>query len=338
MYGPTSYLSFEITINTQDSKLNGDAMILFDEIKLKNGKELIRISRANVLSSITTNYRSTAAELNTVGVAAGYDQAIADGDTLRVCIPLDKVCPFFSNDQNLIPSYAIAGAQLQLTLASNAAAMTNAANAGATYSIANTYIMADLFDLIDAARGFMNTKASGPNGLIYTYPSFTHRSYAMDGTSLNVDVGESKGHVLYALSKLRLAADIDDKKNSMNSTAFAENTSWRYNLGGEYYPDQPITNNVEAYMMALQTFNKLRDKNGCSVTPAAFSATKAIMATSFERAHMQDLSGVTLATGGRRLNLEVAVPAAVAGTVLDTWVCFVSVVQAYADGKIIVAN
>lgn len=353
IYGPTSYLVFEaqaqITGGDATTKygfgvLQGSAMNFFESMVLKNGEEIERIDDLNVASYYLDQYTKDNEFLyHSSGTATGYRSSTDVNITTptRFCIPMSRLGGFFSNHNQLIPSFAIAGSRLQLKLASPATALkeTGTAATTVTYTISNAAIMCDTFDLVDEARTFLTKKASTERGLIFTYPSWSHQATSVNAiTRISSNVGIPVAHVLYAFSVIRTQAiTTDQRANSFHGKALTSTTKWRYRLGSIMYPDQQVDNIEESYMMAQHTFDRVRDTDTPnSVRLADFTSAGLIpiLAQSFERSHLAKLSGLPLNSGGRSLYLEWSDTANSDNLQIDTYTCYVKVCAAFSDNRV----
>lgn len=351
VYGPTSYLVFEVKADvvTGDATAlgfgvnSGSAMNFFESMQLFNGEELERIDDLNLLSYQMDQWTKDNEHLyHGAGSVEGY-RSTTDVDvttSTRFCIPLSRIGGFFSNTDQLIPPTTMAGARLTLKLASGLTSLIGTGGTPTatvvTYTITNPAIMVDTFDLNDSTRAFLNKKASSKEGLIYTYPTWSHqKTNANSTTSVSSNVGIPVGHVLYAFTLARTQTRITDgTADSFKADAFTATTKWRYRLGSIMYPDQKVESSEETFMLAQNTFDRLKDhQRPNSVRFGDMAGGNAIMAMSFERSHLAKLSGLPLNQGGRSLYLEWSDSANTANLDLDTYMCYVKVVQTKSSGQ-----
>jgi hypothetical protein len=193
IFGPTSYLTFELKVTTSDANFGaGSAMNIVNEVQLKNGKLIEKVENKNVIAGIVDRYSLSSNTLDTSASIEGYEYGagsnITAGDTHQFVIPLSKLCGFFSNTSNIIPSWAIAGADFSIVLEAANVALQSA-DGLASYTVSNPAIMIDTFSLVGSAASWLTSKGASSGGLVYTYPTWTHQQLDAPGTNLSKNVG-----------------------------------------------------------------------------------------------------------------------------------------------------
>jgi hypothetical protein len=352
VHGSTSYLTFSVQslddatgASATFGGLNGTALNLFNNATLKNGEVIDREEAINVRSVATLGYEKSAHFHNTQGQlmgASGHDALTQDfKNATEVCIPLGHVMGFFNTDQ-LIPSQIVAGSRLTIKLEDAFRAFMFATTPAGTagYVISNPSIMLDSYSLTTSARVFLEKRASGADGLPYTWKAWEHVSVAVPAgiTRVSANVGRPVSDALSAVCKIR--NDAGDSKTESTTDSFASQgwdntTSTRFKLGAMTFPDQRVESSAEQYQLALKTFKKMRgDDNMPHNSYRAFVDSQAIVSMGFERHYAMNLAGLRLNTGGRTLTLDWQVETNVANVQIDCFMGYVRVASGFADGSV----
>ena len=341
IYGPSSYITGVLNIQTADSTfVNGagtSIMNIIEEVTLRQGKVIDRCNAKNKHAHLMNIYENSQESLDTIGKASLYNTETKSADgPFRFIIKLSDLSSVFNNAETLIPSWMLAGGSLKLRLASSVNALFSAG--ASTYTVDSLEMVLDSVTLMDSARGYLMDLAT--KGLDYTFTSIHHQATPATGASVSADVGRQVGQLTKVVSAIYDSADNVIGSSTMSPEAWAnadaKKHSYRYRLGGTYYPDQPISNGMEAYFAAQNAFNKLRDTNAPNgVTPVGFLANQAIMAENMERDTVNVMSGMSLLSAGRRLMLEFSTTAdPLATRYINTWIHCVRVAKVYSSGKL----
>lgn len=361
VYGPNCYLMMDIKTDivgrfgiATSSSTSGSAMNIFQSSLIKvNGKEIDRVDNLNLLSKYMMYYTTDSDMLHqSLGSVAGYSNGAGqDYSTSRkVIVPLRWVSGLFGNTEQLIPSGLINGATIDLGLESPAVAFTTPVVAPPvvpTYTVSNATIVLDMYELNDSASLFLKQEASKNVGLVFTYKSFSHqRTNANNITSLSANVGKPFSHVLHAFTVVREAGNIasavaDSFKSHNYSDVPASNfPSWRYLFGSMSFPECKVDCLEESYIIAQQTYNKLKDYNSPnSVSVAEYKTDVGILSQSFEKmGFLLEQSGMKLNVGGRSLYLDWTSTGNTRSLVLDTFMSYVKAISVFSDGRIVVVD
>lgn len=343
-----SYLTFKVQaldgvtpVAGTFGELGASAVNLINSIVLQNGEELERVDQVNTLAYIKQMYETDFHESASVGQLMGktFDAYVPDLEAgVQVIIPLSKLLGFFNTDR-LIPSQVLAGARMTIRLedADRAIQFSSAPTSGG-YSITDPSIMLDSFNLTDSAQLFLQKKAGGDKGLVYSFKTYTHTNVSIgSGTSrTSSTIGKPVSDVLDSYVKVREQAVVSTD-DSFASLAWDESTKFRFKMGSLQFPDQKIENKAEAYAMTLYATDKFRDKKQpLAVSYDDFGSSQAVIAMTFERHHALKLAGLPINTGGRSLVIDWQVDAQPDNIQLDAFVSHLQVVSGYADGSIVV--
>lgn len=349
VYGPTSYLVLEVEATTTggstaaELEYYGDSVSnLFSSVLLRKEKDIERVEHLNLLNNHLIPHTNSYDHLyHGGGTVQGFNKDTAIdllNNKTELIIPLSSLGGFWNNEEQLIPSYIISSAVLQVTLETAKLALkTDAADANITYTVTNPVLHLDSFDLIDPARLFLARKASTKQGIIYTYGSVFHRQVDNPGSSLSANVGRGVAHLLWSMAVRRQKSVINDEtKASFRSLPMTSTNKYRYKLGSVHIPDRMVQGIPQAYMMSQHTFDKIRDRaNSSAVDVGAYSHASrahATMTASYERSHLSKLSGVSV-SNARALYLDWE-GTTVADAVIDVFSAFVRVAAGYSDNRI----
>jgi hypothetical protein len=298
----------------------GSACNLINEVRIlsKNGTEVLRTQNANVLSKIMIDYKySTDAEgvLNMAGRGIAAEPAL--NGTQRYVIPLKLFSSLFEPTVKgmKIPAGLASGMRIELTLESAGRALVRNAAGGTayTYSMTNPVIYFMKHDLNDPAQSQLMAN-SAETGLEYTYNQYFNTPLTTTSLSINEAIKKSvarANRVFVGIFETANASDETADSFAMRLSGDLVDYQWR--VGTSYYPNQVVTDEIEAWYMSQDTFDKIRDiKHSSSAVSLADYQTggKFLLGTALESDSALNLSGVSLSNSNTlelRLNLQNAV-------------------------------
>jgi hypothetical protein len=176
------------------------------------------------------------------------------------------------NQQQLAPSFLVAGSRFELRLNSLTRAFTKVTpnatinNASIKYSITNASVVLQQIQLTDSiVRALSNISAS--SGLEYPFTSIAVNSLTTDSESATIQVSRS-------LSRANCVIVVRRRVDQLDSTTVAPNyqsqcpsdlgiLEYSVQLGGQTIPLSPITSQGEAFWHALVTFGATYDRGAC---------------------------------------------------------------------------
>ena len=326
VYAPNCYLSFKLKVNAGTAGFGAhSALSLFQtaEIKAHSGNEIDRVEQVNVHSLQSIKYGESFSYTQTgvgglIGFSDGWDNVVTTNDTV-VCIPMKFLLPCFSYP-GLLPSQGfLAGSVIRLELAP--ATIGLVLNGSTEYTISDPRIMMDELILTDAfsKRLQLMSARSGP-GLSITWNSWYHQQQISNASArVEVQMANSVSRATRAWCMIRNTANQVGGQDSISALSAAGSiTEYQFKLGNLRFPDQVSTDNSEHFANALiawQQFDKSVQPGvslfGYTTNPAdladgpRFNSGNRIVASSFERNHILQLSGIGV-NGNRllRVNLE----------------------------------
>ena len=226
--GKASWIEFDIFVEGDATlPLNG-GMSVFREtvVRARSGQELDRYQFANIHNSDQMPVECTFGTQQTVATAMRGDTAIADCQSISVCVPLAWVNPFFSSSR-LIPTQSIGTIRLEMLFAPAVEAMIGA---GVNYQVRNLNVVVDTFSLSDAALRSLQMIAS-QSGLAYEFTSVHTTVNTSNGTSGNFVSLKSASRALGATLHICETARLTDAaSNSLLNEPFEVKQS-QWSLG-----------------------------------------------------------------------------------------------------------
>ena len=294
-------------------------------------------------------YAPKISEYGTDGVSVITELPVLSGNdletTTNVCIPMSRLAGFFNNAQQLIPGQLLNGARLQITLAQGATAFTsfsdNKTMSGVadtiSYTVSNPTLHLDLFNLNDTARNHLNKKLVSKSGLVYSFTSYTHMGATVTTSgTYQTQIGQALSHCLSAFSCVRVKANITDSRVDSFATESitGDATRFRMLLGQVSYPEQKTDTAVDAYFLSKKMWDGALVTRGKSsgVSLEEFKNGNATLALSFERSHLNTLSGQPLSSS-RVLMGEYTFTTAI-DRQIDTFCKHVRAVSCFNGGSI----
>lgn len=276
VYGPNSYLTFDIEGFAADGTLGFDAhdatalfsRVLFED---RSGVELERNDKLNSYCAQVLPWHFEAKYKETVQAMAGQFEAstqrhvagiptvpptyqkngqIADYDckasALTVCIPLRHFLGIFDRE-TLIPSMLLSGALLRMQLETPSVALqkldaTGVAVVATSYTIKNPRVVLDSMALMPVVQKNLLEQSQASGGLDFSYETCYYQG-ATPGTfsSFNLQINKAVSRVqkLYWSSHCQSTPSQTDKDNL--GTTQADVKSLDYRVGDLYLPSRVIT-------------------------------------------------------------------------------------------------
>jgi len=310
--GKQSYMTLKVQGVGAPSTF-GDSGVgnLFERVVLRarSGQELSRLDTANLCISMKQYQHYDEQYISTTGAAQGIGGAgLAVGVDTMFTIPMPVMCPFFEQER-LLPPQVCEGMRLEITLASAADALVGA---GADYLVSNPQFKFDTYSIADPfVRKISEIAAT--SGLVLSHKELFNVIVTQPAATanLNFDVKKACSSALrayvYSRDTTNLGAAAAD---SIQPIPF-DYTSIQANIGNVYFPNQKLTvdgsGSAESYMFTQMNLGKLWHAN--SVTPDQYANTKSSIVFSFDKSHVQGLSGSEINNSRSLLfNLQTAVP------------------------------
>ena len=315
-----SFLVFDVKVNanegdqvdydvnfgtTREGSGKGLVTNIFRNVKVthRSGTLLSRTERTNVWAKIKFNYQMSRDWTSTVGKAmecvADFSGTVAaPAPVQRYAVPLSMLDPFFSpQDGKMIPPQIASGIRVEIELEKKETALTLEAagtESVSGYQVQNIYFLTSEVTLVDSAVAAISREAS-QTGLEYTYTQVFTNPVTVPSSSSNVNVQVRKG-VAYALTAYGRQFDeallSTQTADSLAGLSYLEDQTQSWRLGSQQYPTLPIDSSIEAYMSAVQVFDKLKNTGvPCSVSPVEFKGSNSLIAVSLERDSALSLSG-----------------------------------------------
>ena len=351
VYGPNCYLSFTLRVtNTTGGPLTfgfgeAGALSLFQtaEIKSQTGNEMDRVEEVALYCAKTLRYTKSNDYFSTgVGTLIGYDNGAntsinigaGPGTTtdVRFCVPMAHILPLFSYP-GLLPSQGcIAGSVMRLTLASNQRGIF-ASGDGLTWVVNEIQLLTDELQLMDSFNKRLQILSAkrGP-GLSLTYETWYHAGSSATQGAVEVQIANSVSRATRCFALCRPFNDVNGTAAQVivaDSNASADAiTEYDIRLGSLRFPHQRCTVDTEQFANALVAFDTF-DKE-CAVAFDEWGGAKQLIATSFERHHILQLSGISV--NGHRL-LRVNLSKLVANHQVDVFMSYVKFLNVHLDSQ-----
>jgi hypothetical protein len=345
-----SYLSFKVKLTGTSTPTasfgSGSAMNVINEVRLtsRSGTELDRLQNANLWSKFDSLYQKPDGNLKTVGSIQGWgptlsasDPANLNGATFtRFVLPLYVLSPFFRPmKKQMIPPQLASGMQFQLVLEDFRTALLGITGTTTGYEIEGLYFNLDCTDLTDDCQKTLNYE-SASTGLEYSFERIFTSISQLPSAQLSVSSQVRKA-VSQACFATTLTVSQADRLNIAVDPLCAvpfNYTSFQYRIGALYFPNQEVidaSDGVEAYMMAQETYDKLKHPySEGSVALSSFKAKHGILAASFERDTSLNLSGLPL-NNSRTLELNATYAAVAEPLDVITFLQYCCVSRSYID-------
>jgi hypothetical protein len=307
----TCMLSFDIDVAVTGDTTGvtfgtGSAANIIQEIRIlsKNGCEVDRTQEANVLGKIRLDYLYSV-EGQKMLEMAGVGQTITVGTPTRMVIPLSLISGFFRPTiaGMKIPAGLMSGLRIEIITATPERALTRAdgTSTASTYTIVSPELLMMCHDLNDPTQAVL-MKESAETGLEYTFPAYFNTRVTSTQGTLNEQV---KKAVSQCTTVFSTTYDVDGGVDDVTSLQYdgfksidgTDLTSFQFRVGSNYYPQQTVTDEVEAWYVSESAFCKTRDleKYPSNVSLADYNTGgKYVVAHPLETDDRLNLSGIPL--------------------------------------------
>lgn len=255
------------------------ATAVIEEIRLisKNGTEIDRIQSANLLAKIQSDWTYDLEGHRNLQMALKNQSFPATGNAnavppLTAVIPLKTLSGFFrpTVKDMLIPAGLASGMRIEITLASSAARVlhrtTVGAGTGFGYTVTEPEMLLMLHNLNDPTQSILMSESAN-NGLEYTFPSYFSTKLTTGQLSINEQV---KKAVSQATRVFASVADVSGgggtdvtvaDNDGFRTLTSAELVDFQFRAGSSYYPQNPISDDLEAWYVATSSFGKTRSQD-----------------------------------------------------------------------------
>lgn len=276
LWGPNGYLRIALTKDAaKNFSSNGNVLSIFENARLthRSGEVLEYIQDVNILANIRRQYEvdnDDAEKLN------GFLKVANSKTACVYIVPLWLILGVFNVSTTYIPPGFLAGAKLELKLATTDIAMVDGA-----YSNVSMTINLESSQIYDPAlKQIMDQESDvDASGLQFNYSTWFGSNNATNATAINFDIQLAASITEKAIGVVRrndyLVADKD-------SFAFVPLVRSQYRLAESYMPQQALelgvgvapasTSGVEAYHHSLVAFDASpnqflghKSSGGCSV-------------------------------------------------------------------------
>ena len=384
VYGKNSYLVFDVSaIATGDvGKAFGfkhnTALSIFDRLLFEDrsgaelerndslnryaaqvcplhwSKEYIETGVANA-GQFNSGFVITPSDPNDVagnGSVANYalnTTATANAEApLTVVIPMRWISGVFNNE-TLIPSMLISGAQIRLRLASAAQALevlndSVAATELSSYRISNPRIVLDSLSLSPVVQKNLMEQSQAGGGLDYTYETVYYQP-GNPGTNgnfnLQINKAVSRCQKLYWSSRFTELADSVNVDNL--GTTICNISQLDYRLGDMFFPQRVISvdgavtkNGAEVYENTLQSIHRMKtnvdppsiaknDFLNSGVNNGSNNNGKCVHCQSFEMSSALEYSGLAI-NNSRTLEARINFNDDTNKSI-DAWICYLKLAK-----------
>lgn len=383
VYGKNSYLVFDVSaIATGDvGKAFGfkhnTALSIFDRLLFedRSGAELERNDSLNRYAAQVCPLHWSKEYIETgVANAGQFNSGVVDPNTpntivpngsvanyalntiatanaeapLTVVIPMRWISGVFNNE-TLIPSMLISGAQIRLRLASAAQALeiindSTEATELSSYRISNPRIVLDSLSLSPVVQKNLMEQSQAGGGLDYTYETVYYQP-GNPGTNgnfnLQINKAVSRCQKLYWSSRFTELADSVNVDNL--GTTICNISQLDYRLGDMFFPQRVISvdgavtkNGAEVYENTLQSIHRMKTnvdppsiaKNeflNSGVANASNNNGKCVHCQSFEMSSALEYSGLAI-NNSRTLEARINFNDNTNKSI-DAWICYLKLAK-----------
>lgn len=317
-------LSFDLAVEASVTPNAGDtydfgsssACNLINEIRIlsKNGTEILRTQNSNVLSKIMIDYKYSSDAEGVLNMAGrGLSGLAADNTTKRFVIPMKLIASMYEPTVRgmKIPAGLSSGMRIELTLESSSRAIvfTTAGGTGVDYRITNATLFMMKHDLNDPTQSAL-MRNSASTGLEYTFPSYFCSPLTTTSQSVNEQVKKAVARATRVFCAIYTTANQSlESVDSFQARPSSDLKNYQYRVGSTYFPNQIVSNDTEAWYLAEDTYDKIRDiKLASSAVNLADYQTggKFLVGTTLESESALNLSGVSLSNSNTlELRLEM---------------------------------
>ena len=241
-----------------------------------------------------------------------------EGETsFKFIVPMSSIADCF-NQQQLAPSFLVAGSRIEIRLNSLLQAFVKIApaepvgeapadpNAGVSYKITNVSCVLQQIQLTDSiVRALSNISAS--SGLEYPFTSIAvnHSNSANSSGSIQVSRALSRANAVIVIR--RETESIDTRNRAAYRQTFCPGNlsidEYSAQLGGQTIPLSPISTQEEAYWHAMVCFGSAYDSSACVPVSlqnfkgsASAKVSDAIYCVSLESSSTLNQSGAALSS------------------------------------------
>lgn len=339
VWGPSSYLKVPVKLAVAgggnfviDNGALGLNMIESVRLTHRSGEIIEFIDNYNLLGNVLLNWDTDSEEflklesmLNAGSTFAADVKTFtvpAEGEaTFNVIIPLWLLLGCFANKDQYIPPNFLAGAKLELKIAS-AAVIFKTVPAGGTMEISPQVVLdsAKVYDSV-AAQLLDQQADVERSGLQFTYSTWFNNSTTASTEQVNVDVQQSASITEKVIAVFRDSANVTDPagKDTFLCAPIATNYQWR--LGSTYYPQARVglvDGQGEAYQQSLiawdsspNQYHGFKSDGNCSVDLRRFSAAANFVAPHYATTLEKSAVGLTLTgeptNNSRSLNFSASI-------------------------------
>lgn len=303
-----SYLVFDLTLNLSSVATTantfqfgiGSAFNIFNDVVVtsRSGTEISRIHKLNLYRSKVDHYTKSENWFNTVGKVCGYDSTdpvvfnVADTktaatETVRFCLPLSMVSPFFNlKDNASLPPYITSGLRIELSLSNSLTAFIRTGTGGTpSFTVSSPAVMLDMFKMRDSLEKVQTARAnsSGLQLLWDEVDSFS--SVLTSGSSNTIEIRKSASRAKNAFGVSRLVSNIVENDDALASEPFAY-TSFQSRYGSLYEPQSSLTNSTELYLNSLYLFKGENKSGEINVDSAKFEGDYGVVGVDLNRSNV----------------------------------------------------
>lgn len=270
--------------------------------------------------------------------------------TFTSMIPMSYLSGLYNRTDQMIPPSLLAGATIQLVLATASDAYTPSAATISITSIRPTFVY-DSSKAFDAAMRAVLNEQSSYDGLQYVFDTYFNTYLTTTTNSLNFNIQQAATVTSSAMAVFRPST----AAGATLATFLDLPTQYQWRIASDYKPQAPVVinsfqltvagapvpQNAEAYYHALKTFeNGLHSYGtqvgeGSNVSVFEYANHAAVYGTTLERSAC-GLSLTGLPTNNASLlNLDVLIPAPVAAVRCDVFLRYLRVANLRGAGAII---
>jgi hypothetical protein len=319
-YGPNCYIALDLVVTTGAAQTagfgQGSALNLFNTTELKSmaGQEIDRLEEIGLYHAKKQRYTKDPQYFSSgAGALLRYesgDNAFANGSTTRIIVPCRDLLGIYGYPGLLPGQGLLAGGVLRLTLAAqDVPLLFSGDDAANTWQIRNPVLVCDELVLSDAfAKRIQIMSARKGPGLSLMWESHYHSATSTNATSVELQMANAVSRATEAFACVRTTANI----TAIDADSFASKgdttTAYQFKLGSLRFPDQRVTwagtRADEAFANSLIAFNSYEKPCGVSVAEFVAAVGRQVFATSFERHHVLQLSGIGV-NGSRLLRVNL---------------------------------
>lgn len=352
IFGPTSYIKFNIKSADANSSLASTAYDIFKEFEInhRTGDLIDRVNNVNGLIHELLKYQEGPNYSNGLlagGVGNGYAGVMGRGSGalnadagVDVVLPLSWFSGFFAQ-KALIPAPLIAGATMKLQFENINRAIKQASGV-ANITISSMTLVLDSYELMDSAVKALTAQMANvkTSGLQYSFSSWQNTNKTFDGTSFDLDINLSAAKTMLVLAKTRETDEFKAAQDSMTAEAYPY-SRWRLRLGSETQPQHEVKTSAEAYVITQSAFGQkhvddVSTRNGgytnISVDFASYK-TSSIICVDMEKSNILAHSG-RATNNARLINLNGEFTGA-ASRQMDVWVQILKVANVMKDNVVV---